>query len=161
MLKYTYGVLDYEFPSNDCTQHGPTLGRSIFCCTGGCSDGTNIFTSTGLCQGWHDSCKDPAVPPQCPSNQVYSNVTIGDRDPGLGNCWVADTCQWDQLTYSYSCCECGPGYTSVTGGQCGDFGRGCVGCTENGETLAMNGTDYYCHRGVSCDIVRCPTSQDG
>lgn len=145
--------------TDNCTQ-SKALGGSVSCCTGTCSDGT-IIGEPGLCMDWNTPCTDE-VGATCPSGQVMKyGPSSSFVDSGDGDCYGDGFCQWQQTLWRWSCCDCPPGYTSVSDGECGtDAGSFvCLACSDPAETLTDDGTGWVCTvtKGISCDIVRIPT----
>lgn len=134
----------YTAASGACST-SQSLGMAIFCCSGSCIDGTEIF-SPGLCENLLDLCLDvESGPPSCSSGQVLNPGSATGVDSGNGGCWFGNDCVWQQNDWSWACCDCPNGYVSITGGACGSPPTfPCVGC-DSGEVLAGDSTNgYYC-----------------
>lgn len=145
--------------TDNCTQSQAT-GDSVSCCTGTCSDGTSIG-EPGLCLDWNTPCMDD-VGATCPSHQVMKyGPSSSFINAGVGDCYGDGFCQWERTLWTWSCCDCPPGYTSVSSGECGtDIASFvCLACSDPAETLMDDGTSWVCtvNKGISCDIVRIPT----
>jgi hypothetical protein len=87
---------NYVEKSDNCsTSQG--MGNAVYCCSGGCIDGTSIG-NPGQCEYWLDLCLDlKGGPPSCSSNEVLIPRPDGNGvDSGDGNCWGGDECQWQR-----------------------------------------------------------------
>jgi hypothetical protein len=155
--RHCFADLTYVDPTTSCTSQS-VAGEAIYCCDGGCFDGTNIFNKYGLCKNFDDSCNDPANPPSCATSQVYTSTADTIVDSGIGLCYIPITgCMWSNDVYTYSCCDCPAGYVgymSNCGGPISRYSSFCVGCTEDSETLQYDPSSQT----YTCDGLPVPCS---
>ena len=86
-------------------------------------------------------------------NDDEGRVSVGENwvDSGDGQC-SGGGCQWQRNNWTWTCCDCDPGYVSYTGGACLADGNvavnpkedPCVGCSP-GQMLGGDAADgFYC-----------------
>jgi hypothetical protein len=141
--------LEYVWPTYTCTTV-TRMGQSVWCCDGRCPDGGDLDSGTGVCKNWLDPCFDPVNPPVCNGNQVYQFAGTANIDTGVA-CSSSRSCNWQNVQYSYQCCDCPKGYVSLLTNCLAEYKipapySMCVGCNGLGESLNYDpvaGT-YYC-----------------